>query len=140
MIVDKYIQTFRMPARTGMGPKLRQLIETQLVKDLRNYRVSENDLRFDWSQSYGTGHTASHLDGVAENFNRIIVFDKHDNLIADGCMDFIANRFFFIAYWDLVTTWSDGTIANEKKQQGMPFKIWRQLPEALMLKHQPGRL
>ncbi|HYG03060.1 MAG TPA: hypothetical protein VD927_11495 [Chryseosolibacter sp.] len=140
MIIDKYLQTFKIPSRTGMGPELQQLIETQLTKDLRNYHVNENDLRFDWSQSYGTGRSAHYLDGFAENFNRIIVFDKDDNLLADGCMDFIANRFFFIAYWDLVTTWNEGTIVNEKKDQGMPFKIWRQLPEALMLKHRPNRL
>ena len=138
MIIDKLTYQIDPSARTfAMGPKLCAVIESQLTRDLRNYRIDATDLKFDWSQCFGAGHSYSYMDGTVENFNRIIVFDANDNLVADGCMDFIANRFFFIAYWDLVTSWHDGEIVREKKEQGMPMSVWRQLPEALMTKHIP---
>jgi hypothetical protein len=138
MILDKLISHIDPLSRKfGMGPKLQSIVEAHLTSDLRNYRVKADDLQFDWSQSYGGGRSYSYLDGKVENFNRVIVFDKDNNLIADGCMDFIANRFFFLAYWDLVTTWNDGNIMKEKKEQGIPMSVWRQLPEALMAKHDP---
>jgi hypothetical protein len=140
MILNKYLYSLDpLPSKFGMGEKLRALVEAHLTKDLRNYHVASAKLRFDWSESYGAGRSYTHLDGKVENFNRIIVFDENNNLVADGCMDFIANRFFFLAYWDLVTTWQHGEILKEKKEQGMPMSVWRQLPEALMTKHYPSK-
>lgn len=125
--------------KSAMGPVLRDVVETQLARDLRNYRIYNEHVKFDWSQSYGGGRSFAYLDGKVENFNRVIVFDQDNNLLADGCIDFIANRFFFLAYWDLVTTWKNGDIVKEKKDHGMPISVWRQLPEALMAKHQPHK-
>jgi hypothetical protein len=124
---------------SSMGIKLKEVVETQLAKDLRNYRVENDSLSFDWSQSYGTGRQALYLDGIVQNFSRIIVFDKQGNLVADGCMDFICNRIFCISYWDLVTTWTDGRILREKKEQGVPMHIWKQLPSAMMAKYIPTK-
>jgi hypothetical protein len=125
---------------TSMGVKLKEVVESQLIKDLGNYKILKQPLRFDWSQSYGTGRTATFLDGSIQNFSRIIVFDQIGNLVADGCMDFICNRIFCISYWDLVTTWRDGNILCEKKEQGVPLHIWKQLPAAMMSKYIPKKM
>jgi hypothetical protein len=140
MILNKYLNTISTSARHfAMGDRLRAVVEAHLMRDLKKYNIHNTDLHFDWSQSYGGGRSFTYLDGKVENFNRIIVFDRDNNLVADGCMDFIANRFFFLAYWDLVTTWRNGDILKEKKEQGMPMSVWRQLPEALMTKHYPNK-
>ncbi|HYC84630.1 MAG TPA: hypothetical protein VEB86_05380 [Chryseosolibacter sp.] len=124
---------------SSMGDKLKEVVESQLAKDLGNYKVLKQSLSFDWSQSYGSGRNATFMDGTIQNFSRIIVFDDGGNLVADGCMDFICNRIFCIAYWDLVTTWRDGHILCEKKEQGIPFHIWKQLPAAMMAKYMPKK-
>lgn len=43
----------------SMGPKLRRLVETQLIDDLKNYGLNNPNLKFDWSESCVEGHDAS---------------------------------------------------------------------------------
>jgi hypothetical protein len=119
--------------------KLRQWMEEQLITDLRYYGVTKS-VRIDWSQSYGCGRKAKYLGGKLENLSRLIVFDEDDNLIADGCMDFISNDFFAICYWDLLTVWRHGETTHEKKEQGIPPHIWRQLPGALTSRYSSRRI
>jgi|GEM_PF-6461377 len=141
MILSKIINlpNSHSALHTSMGVKLKELVESQLVKDLAHYKILKQSLSFDWSQSYGTGRNSTFLDGTIQNFARIILFDQSGNLVADGCMDFICNRIFCVAYWDLVTTWREGNILCEKKEQGVPFHIWKQLPAAMMSKYLPQK-
>jgi hypothetical protein len=123
-----------------MPAALNAWVEAQLIHDLRHYEIHQPALHIDWSQSYGSGRQAKFLDGKVQNFSRIIVFDENKTLVADGCMDFICNKFFGICYWDLVTTWKNDRILREKKETGVPFHIWRQLPVTMMSKYIPQRL
>ena len=115
---------------------LRDWIESQLTADLAHYNISETVI-FDWSQSYGTGRKVRYLDGTLENFSRIILFNKSGDLLADGCMDFIFGNGIAICYWDIVTVWKAGQMRDEKKEVGIPFHIWKQLPDGLMSKYLP---
>ncbi len=65
-----------------MGLKLRQLVEKQLSNDLRNYKVVQKKLKFNWSESCIEGHDLDFLDGSVENFSDIAVYDNKDKLIA----------------------------------------------------------
>jgi hypothetical protein len=125
--------------QASFNQKLRQWVEEQLVADLRFYGVTRV-VRIDWSEAYGSARKAKYLGGKLENFSRIIVFDDRNNLIADGCMDFICNDFFAICYWDVITVWNNGQIAREKKEQGIPSHIWRQLPGTLMSRYHSRRI
>ncbi|GIP17487.1 hypothetical protein J40TS1_31290 [Paenibacillus montaniterrae] len=63
-----------------MGEKLRKEVEGQLIRDLNHY---------------------FYLDGSLDNFSGILLFNKDDQLVADGWMDFVyikeQNR--LIVYW-----------------------------------------
>ena len=114
-------------------------IESQLIADLKSYSVF-GDARFDWSQSYGAGRKVRHLDGTLENFSRIILFDREGELLADGCMDFVFSSSVVVCYWDLVTVWRKGQIISEKKEEGIPVHVWKQLPSALMTKYREKKI
>ncbi len=111
-----------------MGPKLRSLVEKQLMEDLKFYGIDKIDLRFDWSESCVEGHCFDHLDGTLENFSGIGLFDSKDNLIAGGWMDFILEGDFFLAYWEFVTTYDNGKVLKEKRSVGIPEHVWQQIP------------
>lgn len=105
-----------------MGKELKALVEENLKNDLKNYKVNENQLKFDWSESCIEGRRTEYLDGAVENFSGISVFDEEDNLVAEGWMDFVHEPNFFIAYWDRVTTW-DKNSKKATKDFGMPKHI-----------------
>ena len=114
-----------------MGPRLRALVEEQLVNDLNNYGVSGAVLKFDWSRSCIEGHCTDFLDGSVENFSGIAVFNSADELVADGWMEFVHDGEFFLAYWEFVETYDGEKKLAEKKQVGIPKHIWQLLPEQL---------
>lgn len=123
-----------------MGPELKSEVENQLIKDLEFYKISEDNLKFDWSESCIEGHLASVLDGTVENFSGISVFDNLDNLVADGWMDFIFENELFIVYWEFVRTWDGNKKLKEKKEVGLPNHIWKKLPDELKLKYNKVRI
>jgi len=112
-----------------MGLKLRALVESQLLEDLKNYGVNKADLKFDWSESCIEGHDLDFLDGSLENYSGISVFDEQDNLVAEGWMDFIHGGQFFLVYWNFITTWQDDQCVAEKAQPGIPDHVWEKIPE-----------
>ena len=112
-----------------MGPKLRNLVESQLLEDLKNYRVEKRYLKFDWSQSCIEGHALEYLDGSVENFSSITVFDEQDRVTAEGWMEFVHGGEFFLAFWDLVKTWDGNKKLGEKKQFGIPSHVWQKIPD-----------
>ena len=118
-----------------MGSTLKSFVEDQLLKDLLSYQVNVSGARFDWSQSYGCGKERKYLDGRLQNFSRIVVFQGDGSLLADGCMDFICNKQTCLCYWDLITTWRNGRSVREKKEPGITFHIWNQLPLNLMSRY-----
>ena len=116
-----------------MGPKLRELVESQLSDDLKHYRINVNNinLKFDWSESCIEGHHLEFLDGSLENYSGVSVFDEQDNLIADGWMEFVNGGQYFLAYWDFITTWNGDQKLAKKNEPGIPDHIWQQIPEEL---------
>lgn len=116
---------------SSMGPKLQQLVESQLLIDLKNYGVDRSDLRFDWSDSCIEGHRTNYLDGSLENFSGIAVFDDANNIVADGWMEFIHEGSFFLVYWQFVTTWKGDEKLGEKKDAGIPEHVWQQIPDSI---------
>lgn len=121
-----------------MGEELRDLVEKQLKEDLKNYGVSNNQLKFDWSESCIEGHRTEYLDGSVENFSGIAVYDNDDKIVADGWMEFIHEPNFFLAYWDCVTTWNGDKKINEK-EFGLPEHIWIQIPEGIRSRYKVGQ-
>lgn len=114
-----------------MGAKLRHLVEEQLTQDLKNYKVDQDQVKFDWSESCIEGHDLKLLDGTVENFSSISVYDQQDELIAEGWMDFVNGGDFFLAFWDSVTTWDGNKKLSEKKEFGIPKHVWKQIPDDL---------
>jgi hypothetical protein len=116
---------------TPMGPKLRTLVENDLINDLRHYGVTKLNLKFDWSESCIEGHNTTYLDGQLENYSGISVFDTDEKIIADGWMEFIHRGQFFLAYWEFVTIWDKDKQVFEKKEPGIPEHILRKIPDEI---------
>lgn len=114
-----------------MGPKLRRLVEEQLSLDLRNYKIYQDQINFDWSESCIEGHDLELLDGSVENFSNISVYDNDGKLIAEGWMDFVYGGDFFMAFWELIKTLEGDKKIAEKKEFGIPKHIWKQIPDNL---------
>jgi hypothetical protein len=125
---------------SSMGPKLRQLVEEQLTQDLKHYKVDQDQVKFDWSESCIEGHVTDFLDGSVENFSGISVFDNSDNLVADGWMEFIHENDLFIVYWEFVTIWDGNKKLKEKKVVGLPNHIWKKLPNMIKTKYRKLRM
>lgn len=122
-----------------MGPRLKTLVETQLLADLGNYIMTIDNLRFDWSDSCIEGHDTIYLDGQLENFSGIAVFNLDSQLIAEGWMDFVHEGNFFLAYWDFVTIWQDNKKTFEKANSGIPDHIWQQIPDHIKWSYEKAR-
>lgn len=116
---------------SSMGPNLRIFVERQLADDLRNYGISLNQVKFDWSDSCIEGHDTYFLDGSLENFSGIAVFDVDDTLIAEGWMEFIHEQDFFLAYWEYVSTFNGNKKVSEKTDKGIPAHIWTKIPDGI---------
>ncbi|MEL6124670.1 MAG: hypothetical protein AAFR14_13225, partial [Bacteroidota bacterium] len=56
-----------------MGSKLKSEVENQLIHDLKYFKITEDDLRFDWSESCIEGDATDFLDGSVENYSGISV-------------------------------------------------------------------
>jgi len=72
-----------------MGPKLRELVETQLSSELNALLDTSLEFDFDWSESCIEGHDAVFLDGSLENYSGIIVTNKQALIKASGWIEFI---------------------------------------------------
>lgn len=123
-----------------MGPQLRALVETQLIADLASYGRAGSTLKFDWSDSCIEGHNSSYLDGDLENYSGILVFDEHDNLVADGWMEFIHEGDFFLVYWEYVKIWQKCKMIFDKAEAGIPDHVWAQLPDIIKWNYEKERL
>ena len=124
----------------AMGPQLRELVEKQLLEDLKHYKIDQPNLKFDWSNSIVEGHSANYLDGLVENYSGILVLNENNQIIADGWMEFILEGDFFLAYWDHITTHEGKKKLAEKQLPGIPKHVWKQIPEALRGKYSDKRV
>ncbi|GAB4024438.1 hypothetical protein [Spirosoma koreense] len=125
---------------TPMGPQLRALVEKQLIADLANYGMVSLNLKFDWSGSCIEGHDSSYLDGDLENYSGILVFDEHDDLVADGWMEFIQECDFFLVYWEYVTVWQNGEKIFDKSEAGLSEHVWAKIPDNIKWNYEKERL
>jgi len=107
---------------SSMSTELRKIVEFQLAEDLRFYGVDAVGVKFDWSNSCIEGHDGEHLGSHFENYSGILVFDKMDNLIADGWMDFIDGP-ELVVYWDFIETWKGSKRLAEKSTPGVPKHV-----------------
>ena len=122
-----------------MGPRLRVLVEEQLIDDLCNYGIENFPIKFDWSKSCIEGHDDEYLDGYLENYSGIKLFDLNDDIIAEGWMDFIHVPDFFLAYWDHLE-FLDPRFSNGKMQFGIPPHIWQKIPESFKLNYEKDQM
>lgn len=114
-----------------MGPKLRLLVEEQLIDELKMYGILENQFKFDWSESCIEGHETDYLDGRVENFSGINVFNEKDEHVAEGWMEFIHEPAYdyFIAYWEFLDYLDSGRERSIKDESGIPLHIYNKIPE-----------
>ena len=123
-----------------MSIKLRKVVENQLLDDLKNYNIKCKKLNFDWSESCIEGHLSEYLGSSLENYSGIKLFDQNDNLIILGWMEYINyydeinNCKYFIAYWDYLSVYENGSFINIKTKPGLPTHILNILPKNLKLK------
>jgi len=136
-IIPKYRE---MGFADKLGSELKTEVEQQLLFDLGFYKVDKRDLKFDWSESYIEGHAAEILDGTVENFSGIAVFGSKDELVADGWMEFIREKDFFLFYWEFLRTWDGLKKIKEKKEVGIPNHIWKRIPDEYKSKYRSKRL
>lgn len=118
-----------------MGSRLRQLVEHQLLADLRCYGIERQSARFDWSESRVKRNVGYFLDGRLENCS-ISVLDEDDDCIAVGWMDFLLFGEFLLVYWEYLDGYSmsvyEGpTFKNLKTKPGIPPHVWQQIPAEL---------
>lgn len=124
----------------AMGPELRKLVESQLLEDLKHYKIDQPNLQFDWSNSLVEGHNVKYLDGLIENYSGILVLNENKQIVADGWMEFILEPDFFLAYWDHITTRGGKKKLAEKQMPGIPKHVWKQIPEELKKKNKEKRM
>jgi hypothetical protein len=127
-------------AASLMSPQLRELVEKQLLAELPNYKIENQNLKFDWSGSVNEGHQVSHPEGIAASFSGILVLDENNQVVADGWMDFIIDPDLFLPYWEHVTTREGKKKLSEKQMPGIPKHVWKQLPLELREKYSNKRL
>lgn len=107
---------------SSMSIELRKIVESQLIEDLGFYGINAVDVRFDWSNSCIEGHDGKYFESYLENYSGILVFDKKDNLLAEGWMDFVDSPKLLV-FWDFITTWRGSKILKEKSTTGIPKHI-----------------
>lgn len=123
-----------------MGPQLRELVEQQLLKDLKHYKIDQPNLKFDWFNSLVEGRSAKYLDGMIENYSSILVLDEANRIVADGWMEFLLEGDFFLTYWDHITTREGKKKLAEKQMPGIPKHVWKQIPEEIKGKFKEKRM
>ena len=114
-----------------MGPKLRALVEKQLLEDLKHYDLTDLNLKFDWSKSCIEGNDTVYLDGSLENYSGISLYNENDELVADGWMEFIHTESHFIVYWDHLL------FRNHHPKEKVEFGIPNHIKEYLKLHNIP---
>ncbi|MBX8803244.1 hypothetical protein HBA92_21185 [Ochrobactrum sp. MR28] len=113
-----------------MGPKLRELVERQLLNDLNNYLTPETiaeltEAQFDWSDSCIEGHRTYWLDGDIENFSGIAIYDQMKNLIVEGWMEFIETETGILVFWWFLS--GPALKTQPKASNRVPRHIWGRL-------------
>ena len=108
-----------------MGQELRAEVKRQLIKDLNQYHLYTNELRFDWSDSCIEGKRLKYMDGSLENFSGIMLFNQDDQIVADGWMDFYYSKEQdrLIVYWEFLDIYIDDKVMEIKTKPGMPDYI-----------------
>ncbi len=115
-----------------MSRELRALVEQHLVADLAHYGICQPGLLFDWSESCIEGHDGKYLGSSLENYSGVAVFDANDNPVAEGWLEFVLEGWFFLAYWEFLTTCdAAGQELAHKTTPGIPDHVWQQLPPHL---------
>jgi len=108
-----------------MGEKLRKEVERQLIRDLNYYFIENDVLKFDWSDCCIEGKFLRYLDGSLENFSGILLFNKDDQLVADGWMDFVYTKEQdrLIVYWQFLDIYVEDKVWQVKSQPGIPAHL-----------------
>lgn len=116
-----------------MGKELREVVEGQLLNDLKIYGVDINNLKFDWSECCVEGYRIEYLDGEVENFSYIMLFNEYAELAVEGWMEFIYEEKcdLFIVYWNFLNIYQDGQAIVKKEHPGIPKHIYEILPQSI---------
>ncbi|MDT2046788.1 hypothetical protein CHN50_03230 [Priestia aryabhattai] len=124
-----------------LGPKLKDLVEKQLLEDLKFYGIDGGEFKFDWSESCIEGHDEEYLDGIVENFSGVNLFNKQDEHQIEGWMEFIyePEHHFFIVYWEFLHEVSAAK-RYLKDMPGIPEHVFIRIPEAVRPSYKNERL
>lgn len=116
-----------------MGPRLRAVVQHQLIDDLTYYGIQDKALSFDWTNSCIEGHEEQYLDGTVENFSGIKVLNRQNIVVAEGWMEFLydSSENFFIAYWEYLNILVSGREIQVKADGGIPEHIFAKIPLTL---------
>ncbi|OUS68765.1 hypothetical protein B1748_32880 [Paenibacillus sp. MY03] len=108
-----------------MGPKLKREVERQLLLDLNHYHPFPDELRFDWSDSCTEGKCLNYLDGSLDCFSSIYVYNKEDEVVGDGWMDFlyVVEIDQLIVHWKFLVIYIDEAMVIAKSDVGVPEHI-----------------
>lgn len=65
------------------------------------------------------------MDGSLENFSGILLFNKDDQLVADGWMDFVYTKEQdrLIVYWQFLDIYVEDKVWQVKSQPGIPAHL-----------------
>jgi hypothetical protein len=116
---------------TTMGVQLREFVEQALLNDLEHYPIDESisELQFDWSYSCIEGRSGAYLDGSFSNYSDISLYNKKDELVIEGWLEFI-HKDALIIFWDFLDIYKDGVLVYEKPDKpSLPIHIRKQLPK-----------
>jgi hypothetical protein len=114
-----------------MGPRLRALVEEQLLVDLQHYGVTSGRLKVDWSDPCQEGHVTECLDGRLEEMSGIRILDPGGSPVAEGWVDFIhgGGEAPLYAFWLFLRIRVDNGWRKVKKHPVIPVHVWEELPE-----------
>jgi hypothetical protein len=127
-----------LPAEMGypanrMGSRLRELVEQQLLQDLRHYGLAPEGLALDWSNPCQEGHWTEYLDGSLEEMPDVVVRDRSGQAVAEGWIDFIDG----VDDGPPAVFWLFLSLGHGRRQQPVkdaptiPPHVWQRLPERM---------
>lgn len=116
-----------------LGPKLKEYVERELIRDLNEYNYYCNEYRFDWSESCVEGEDIAYLDGITDRFSGISIYDEDDKLKYTGWMDFIYVKETdnLIIYWLFLNAILEDKKVRIKNKVGIPKHIYERLSHRL---------
>ncbi len=114
-----------------MGPRLRAVVEQQLLDDLGQYGVASDGLVLDWSHPCQEGHWTEYLDGSLEEMSEVLVRDRHGEAMAEGWIDFVHTEAEgrLVVFWLFLSLRYGRCWQTVRQSPTVPGHVWQRLSE-----------